>query len=194
MSPNRTLSKQFVAAKETITLASGNYFSHQLGATLTAIAEGINNEGMKALIKNIKVYLVAKCTTEDEFFFIQPLVVQTAGTFTDTDDQTIQDSISEQLDPCIDDEFGYQKIGNLRRAKLLKSGTAADVSSRYKIESQFDIPRNVVNLLNKEQSTERLQNLILGITGGCINTTATIEVITLYDISYSIMKKGITIR
>lgn len=183
--------KVFFASLETVTLSSDKNFSHQLGASLTATAEGLVSDGQKPIIKNWKVTMRAQSGAED-FFSLNPMIVQTNGTFTDTDDQAVTTQAG-LLDGAINDEFGFQKVGSSRVSKV-KTPLDAGATPHTYVETQFDLPRNVINLLNKEVSTERLQSLLLGVTGCCINTAASITIAIHHEISFMVKAKGITIR
>jgi hypothetical protein len=126
---------------------------------------------------------------------IQPIIVQTAGTFTDTVALGPLYSNAAILDACIDDVFGYNRI--TQRALVGKRmppdvGHAAPAYI-FAAETTIDLPAHVRELLNKETETERLQTLYLGLTGQGVNGD-TLNVYCVIDILYTEQKKSIVIR
>jgi hypothetical protein len=61
------------------------------------------------------------------------------------------------------------------------------------IETQFEIPRNIINILNKEVSTTRDQIMSLALVGAA-SENVSIAVVMVEEITFSTKAKGITIR
>jgi hypothetical protein len=60
------------------------------------------------------------------------------------------------------------------------------------IETTITLPAKVLNILNKESESERLQDLYLGYVG--IGDTLTLIVKTVYAIEYTEVRQKIVIR
>lgn len=151
-------------------------------------------EGKKCNIKYIRYTIrMSHADTSIPYIGMLPVIVQTAGTFADTVNLTAR-TVAELLDAAIDDEFGFQKIGNMRISKVINT-TINDASQEYlqKLETQFDVPQNVIQLLNKELSTEKLQSLYLGLVGIC-TSEVTFNLNVFFEVGYTLEAKGITIR
>jgi hypothetical protein len=141
----------------------------------------------------MNVRLVSTATTGKTPFMVCPVVVQTAGTFTDTVDLT-GDDIAADLSSAINDEFGFQFIGNPKTSTIRIITDDGGIEYHHVMELNFDIPSNVLALLNKEQNTERLQSLLIGLVGRYISASEAITVDCMYYIDFIIKSKGITIR
>ena len=176
------------SSSDTIAMGTADRkFSESLFDLQADVLEAISSDGVKPHVSSMEVILrLEEQVAGSKKFAIQPVVVQSAGTFTDTVDQNVS-TIDEALDAAIDDEFGYQKIGSIRNSKI------HPFSGLDQIETKVQIPRNLINLLNKEVSTERLQSLILGIVGHA-EITGTIVCTWIGVVNYIETRKGITIR
>jgi hypothetical protein len=150
---------------------------------LSTIIEGLTTDGQSVKISRIHVAIRAGCT---EVFSLQPVVVQTAGTVTDTVDQTTG-NLDALLASAINDVFGSQVIGNWITSKA-KPGSYDEM-----VEIDFDIPSNVLGILNKETETERLQNLILALVGYGRSVQVT-AIDVAYTIYYVLVRKSIILR
>jgi hypothetical protein len=88
-----------------------------------------------------------------------------------------------------DDVFGYDIIVPFRMArKSHYTGSAA-----YSLETTFQLPRKILDILNKETETERLQELYLAIVGFGTNT-ATVAFVTGMFIEYTEQRKIVVLR
>jgi hypothetical protein len=182
--------KVFLFTRKTI-IPGGNLGFIENLVDLSSHMETLASEdAQKVIIKDITIWLRTHNLT-NVCYFIVPMIVQTAGTFTDTVD--IADRIiSTILAAAVDDECGYQLLGTPRVAKPIFGNGAAAVPS-WIIDTRIVIPKNIINLLNKQVSTERLQELLVGYYGAAI-TNNEIYVDGVMEISYLISDKGITIR
>jgi hypothetical protein len=160
---------------------------------LSALMETLVSNGRKPVVSNILIKLQMHqdlSLTSGGIFSTLPIIVQTAGTLTSYANLATY-TISQKLDSSTNDEFGFQRIGNHRVSKFVPSSTSGNRTNV--LQTQFEIPRNIVNLLNKEVSTERLQTLYLGLTGQTSNG-ATIYYNGIIEVTYIEAAKGITIR
>jgi hypothetical protein len=163
---------------------------------MSTIAEALVSDGEKPRISSMRIFVrLYKAATADPngLIALQPLVVQTNGTFTDTENQAVH-TIAELLDAAIDDEFGFQKLGDLRVSKIKNTTDDGGNEGHEVLNFQIDIPGNIIGLLNKEVSTERLQNLSFGLAGKTAINAGTIGYNIWYRVIYIKQAKGITIR
>jgi hypothetical protein len=157
--------------------------------SLHAAVEGIRSgDGIHIKVKTFTINIHIYQTVSLDPMIIYPVVVQTAGIFSDSSaiDAEVVDEI---LDPQIDDVFGYQ-ILQRRITKRVRNGTAVQQG----LEIRLQLPTNIVQLLNKETETERLQNLYFGIIGYRYDPTDTATIQVSYEIDYIEERKSITIR
>jgi hypothetical protein len=159
--------------------------------SLLSKAESLVGDGEKPRITSwiITIRMILDEAVLD-IFTCQPVAVQTAGTFTDTVNLTPGD-IDSLLDSSVDDEFGFQTLGDMRVSKF-----GCNDGNYTRIETRVVLPKNILNLINKEVSTERLQDLLFGLVGFQASDPAsallTIKIVN--EIHYSVLRKGITIR
>jgi hypothetical protein len=149
-------------------------------------------DGEMAQIENYKVSM--RVTSNVLAFAIKPFIIQTAGTFTS------QSNLSERrvhtmLDGSIDDEFGYQPTAAARMsvAMPIDQGHVAPSLRISGAEFEFTLPKRVIQLLNKETQTERMQTLYLGVIGIGPNGYS-IVIRNFIEIRYIIVAKGLVIR
>jgi len=179
---------------DTITAGAAGSLKGQVTAVknLSTLVEGILAlEGAKPKVQSIQVQLRAY---SEENFTLSPFIVQTAGTITDTVDidAYIQDLT---LDPAIDDVFGFQSLGITRNAKRVPSMDASGASGKeLAIETTILIPGNVLEIINKEAETERLQNLYLVLITRPKSNNQVIEINTLMVTDFVVVRKGIVLR
>lgn len=151
------------------------------------------NEGLKPKISKIRttIRLYQDITGFTNLnFMIQPVIVQTAGTFADTVNLT-ERTISSMLDAAIDDDFGFYKANDLRVSRLGPTNIAGNIACL--IETSFDVPPHIIGLLNKESQTERLQSIYTGYTGIAVSNAAVVGFFAT-EITFTEVRKGITIR
>lgn len=149
-------------------------------------------DGQKA--KALTIILALRAYSESSFT-LMPFVVQTAGTFTDTIALTsgIQDV---NLALCIDDVFGFQNLAvvpKIARRVPSQDGSAAG-GLEYAVECSIQIPGNLLQLLNKEVETERLQLMLFGISGVFKDDAQTIAVAIYASIDFIGIRKSVILR
>jgi hypothetical protein len=105
-------------------------------------------------------------------------------------DQAVR-TIAELIEAGCDDDFGFHKLGSLRTSKLLPTGTLA---TKFGFEFSIDIPQHIVQLLNKEANTERLQDIYLGLAGIGSDNSDSLTHEVFSEITFTTRSKGITIR
>ena len=175
----------------TITGGSNEQFANNV-MSLHAAIEGIRatEDGIKIHVSKIIVTLRLYGDADGNGFFITPVVVQTAGIFSEQDDLA-QTGIDTILNASIDDVFGYQVLRSISPAKRVRCSTAA---IQFGVEIQLELPQNILNLLNKESETERLQNLMMGFVGQRSVAADGIVGESQYIIEYTEQRKALTIR
>ena len=171
--------------QKTLTVGANLGFSESV-SNLSTLLESLGTDGMSPKVNRIKFFARARHESSLDHFMIQPMIVQTAGTFTD-DASTALRIIDEMLASTIDDEFGYQNIGDPRVSKA----PSGDEFQFCNVD--FEIPKNIINLMNKQVNTERLQEILLGLCGNA-TTAGDIIIDYFYVIDYTLVGKGITIR
>jgi hypothetical protein len=98
-------------------------------------------------------------------FTAQPILVQTAGTFTDTVD--INDyNLDAVLDAAVNDVFGYQPLSQPKIGKLVPAGDIA----LYGLYFTIQMPQHLIQIINKSVETERLQEFYIGLIGSASGT------------------------
>lgn len=119
-------------------------------------------------------------------FSIQPVIVQTAGAFVDTIDQNTDD-YSVALEAAIDDVFGYFPLGEEIYSRFAPGGSVQIASK------SITIPSNFLQIINREQGTERLQDLFVGflMKHGAV---AAHQVHTFITVDYREVRKAIILR
>lgn len=185
----------FKITPDTIVPGANLGFGDEL-VDLTDIPENfLGSDTNHPIIKGMKVYTRINSTNETnpKHFSVWPCIVQTAGTFTDTVNSAERE-VASIVNGCVDDEFGLLPCGGNRMSKLKNMSDDSGLNFTTCIETQFDIPRNIINLLNKEVNTERLQKLKLALVGVAESATQTLFVSVHIAITYISRMKGITIR
>lgn len=179
--------------KKTITQTSNQGFVENI-QDLSVITDGlVGDDGQRALVKKLRAHIRVYTTINQNPYTMVPIIVQTAGTFTDTVDLAEGD-ISVMLDSAIDDDFGFLLITEPKCATSKNTPEDGGPFGYYIWEMSFDIPKNILALLNKETQTERLQSLILGIAGMQTSTAGVLIMTTHLVVHYKEIRKGITIR
>jgi hypothetical protein len=189
---NRQQRKVYVhiPANETISLTSDNGFARSVGS-LHDIIEGIRSgDGLHMLCKQILFHVRIDSVLP---YWVLPVVVQTAGTFTDSVNLASH-VIAELLDSAIDDVFGYQRLsptGKVGRRSPVDDGSSEPT---YCVEFTITLPANVLQTLNKETETERLQDLILGLVGFSNSTSQQINAKLYVEVHYIEKQRNIVLR
>ena len=189
MNKNNRTYNDFVVNAITLTTAN-RYFAENL-KDLSALLESIAAlEGAKAQVS--KLFITFRIVSKSNFA-ITPLIVQTAGTFADTVDSELK-IIDKLLDAAIDDVFGYQRLQPMKVArKVPVNDNAVDTEANFALQFSLEIPSNVLQILNKESETERLQNIYLGLIGHA-RTLEPIDCVTYWNIDYKTVSKKIILR
>lgn len=158
------------------------------GVDLSSLLETLaEQDGQKAHIVAINDFIQSKSVTSHA---LSPVTVQTAGNFAATGnlaDRVIQDLLNQ----AIDDEFGFQ-ASNLIISKLAPSSQAAGTDV-YASNRLFKISNLVLNILNKEVSTERLQSIWTGVVGTS-TVNQPIYFIEYIEVIYYLTAKNIVMR
>lgn len=184
----------FKITPDTIVPGANLGFGDEL-VDLTDIPENfLGSDTIHPIIKGMKAFFRISSTNDlAKHFSVWPVIVQTAGTFTDTVNSEERE-VASIVNGCVDDEFGLLPCGGNRMSKLIAMSDDSGLNFTTVIETQFDIPRNIINLLNKEVNTERLQKLKLALVGVGESATQTLYFSGHIAITYISRMKGITIR
>lgn len=187
--------------RKTITMANNPKLSGYVLGNLSTIIDSLSSEGQHALISNMKMNFLL--TSEWEWTeHTGPMgiyfgIMQTAGTVIDSTSSSKAELTT--LDSMTNDVFGFQRISTMKMQEsfYISPKTAlvmSDIQTMYKIKGQVNIPQNVLALLNKENETERLQDLYLiaMVINTIPDTQSMLDVIESID--YSLKRKKITIR
>lgn len=163
---------------------------------MTSLVEDITpNDGEYAHITKMRVYLRLYSLNLTSPYLACPVVVQTAGTFTDTVDQNLNPpTYYMSLDGAISDEFGFQKLQEAKASGIINITDDGGNELHQTMNFILNIPQNVIRLLNKEANTERLQDVYLGLVGIAIASTASFAYNLIIETEYVLKSKGITIR
>jgi hypothetical protein len=145
--------------------ANGGFTELVRNTALQNIIESIRSEDgihmdVKTMTFNLRIY-------SEEPFLVVPVLIQTAGTVTETDDQTAS-VIGELIAATCDDVFGYDRLGPAKSARRVPTADNDD----YGLEISIPLPNYALQILNKETETERLQNLYIAICGKGTNAFA----------------------
>ena len=159
----------------------------------TAIEGILAADGQKAKVASVSFH--QRMYSESVFHYL-PLVVQTVGTITDTVDIAASDILDVNLDACINDVFGFQRLRNVTQvARRVPSEDASGAAGlEYGVQTTVMIPGNIIQLLNKESETERLQNLFFVGYIGCTENNQVISIKTWIEISFTGVRKKIVLR
>jgi hypothetical protein len=186
----RKIKEYLTVAQNQSTTAGTNKGYTQNLVNLHDLIEGIKSgDGIQIRISSIAIDLRIVAANDDYHFIIQPVMVQTAGTWTDTADLS-QRVVGEMLDASIDDVFGFQLIGEAKTARRLFP--VANMIHGFEI--RIMVPTNIVQLLNKETETERLQNVLFGVVGVCLTSSDIVAHYYTARVRYTEERKSITIR
>jgi hypothetical protein len=183
-------------SQATITGGAGAAFSHfveglfNLHTTIEGIASA---DGQKTKVKSIRLTVRAWSRNT---FHTMPVIVQTAGTITDTVDLETYFIQDVNLDQVIDDVFGYQNLfPNIKTSRRVPTtNPTADTGYITASEYSVEIPGNILQILNKETETERLQNLHLVLYGGMHADNQVIILNKRIDIKFINTRKTIILR
>ena len=158
---------------------------------LSAIVDTIGAlNGAKINVKKIRIHL--RIYSEETFIY-QPLVVQTAGAWT-ADVTSANYIVDKILDENIDDVFGYQPLTDTKVSRRVPTDVQTDDTGRITgSEITIELPGSILQILNKEAETERLQNLLFGVVGRT-NVVQTIKLRLFVAYEYTIVRKKLILR
>jgi hypothetical protein len=123
------------------------------------------------------------------FFTAQAVLVQTAGTLSDTTDIADGSPIDTALDQACDDVLGYTKLGKLAVPRF----APVNGTTQLEIVRSVPFPQGIIQLLNKELETERLQDLYLALVFfGCTNAAHYVSMDI--EVDYTTVRKTISLR
>jgi hypothetical protein len=123
-----------------------------------------------------------------------PVLVQTAGTFSDTVD-IANSAIDEILDQAINDKYGSVKIGTWKFSKQSPGDNpTSDASLMQEIAYDFDLPPIALQILQREQNAESLQLLKFGVVANARVANKTIQIIGGVVVDYTVHTKGLVLR
>jgi hypothetical protein len=157
-------------------------------STLEALG---GTDGKSPYVKSITFHVRAYSGSGDSTFILIPVVVQTAGTFVDTANLTAR-QIHELLNSACDDVLGYQVLGVPHVARKVPD----DAINAYHWGCEFAvrIPGNLLNVLNKELETERLQDLYFALVGVPNSGANDLYIETWYTFEYIERRKTVQLR
>lgn len=178
---------------DTVTCATAPGFFELFEGLTDKIETDLISEGRAVKISRWRYFLRLVFTTDNEPGIVQPVIVQTAGNLADTVNLSSH-SVVDIVDAACDDEFGIQMIAEPKVATLKNVSIDSGIKRYYILEMQFDVPQNIIQLLNKEQQSELTQKLYIGLAGLFSANVATLTLEGFEFIDYIIMQKGITIR
>lgn len=159
-------------------------------ADLSSLADGMLSDS-RPLIKDWKIHYQINSDNGPSPKALLFLVVQTAGNITSAVQIALNNYLVTILGNQIDDVFGFQVI-----RQLSFTAPFPESADRRQIR-QFTItlPQNILNLINKEVETERLQDLHLVCVGwywGAVTDDLTMY--KIHEIDYIEKARSITIR
>jgi hypothetical protein len=160
------------------------------------LVEGISSaDGLKTQVQSVR--FTFRMYSESNFSIL-PIVLQTAGNFTDTVDIDITTYIStdRQIDQAVDDVFGFYPLSQFFKTsrRVPTSDASAATGKEHSLQFSVDIPRHLIVQLNKETETERLQNLFLGFLGLAYSNDQVIIFTTIMETRYVLIRKNIILR
>jgi hypothetical protein len=162
-------------------------YTHNLHALIEAIRSGDGFQPKVAYIRfHLRIY-----SSDNDLFAFQPVIVQTAGTISDTANVAVT-NISAMLDSAIDDVFGHQKIGPMKIGRRIPGNSSAN--NFVGIEVTLEVPANVLEILNREAESERLQNLSFVLVGATQNNDTLLSFDGFVEIAYVEVRKKIILR
>lgn len=180
---------------DVITFGAGGaamFFVRKINDLYTIIESIISGDGQKLKISKILSHVRAKSA---DIFGIGAAIVQTAGTISDTVDIASPSILDSLLDGVIDDVYGYQIVTPFGVSRSVPGDDpTANTTQHQAREFSVRIPGNIIQLLNKELETERLQNLYLVFYGTSTVNNQVVNIQTVNEIDFTGIRKTITIR
>jgi hypothetical protein len=132
--------------------------------SMTNTLENLSSDGQQVKLKNLSYHVCihgpfGAVTAIPPSFVIQPVVVQSSSGSVADAVSIAEGNIATIINNGVSDEFGFQKLGNLRTSKPKTGGAGGGSDVFHYIKTIFRIPGNIIALLNKQINTERLQDL-----------------------------------
>jgi hypothetical protein len=159
---------------------------------LHSLAETIGGtDGKTIYVHAIELHIRVYSGDGDSTFVITPVVVQTAGNLVDTANLAAR-SVHELLNGACDDVLGYQVLGPSSVARKIPD----DATNAYHwgVEITRQVPGNLLQILNKEVETERLQSLHVGLVGVPQTGTSNLLVEYFLLLHYTERRKKVQLR
>jgi hypothetical protein len=172
---------------------AGEAFVEKLN-NLYDVLEGILAlDGAKPRVSMIRLTVQAK---SESFFALLPVIIQTAGTITDTVDIDVDQIEDKSINPCIDDVFGYKNLSNFFKTSRRAPSEDSTAATGLEYVCQFStmIPGNFIQILNKETETERLQDLYQVLYGFCSENNQAVYIKETTEVLFTTVTRNITIR
>lgn len=148
--------------QDTITYTAADRKGVTMICNLQTVLEQYRSDGQNLILKEVKwTFQAAVPDAGIPFIGILPMVVQTAGNITDLVDAT-GDEVNSLLAAQIDDVFGSAKLSGWQWSRV-KAAVFDDPDVIYIAElvGTVSLPQQALQILSKEVSSERLQNLFL---------------------------------
>lgn len=185
--PRQQVKTAILTTTDTATFTAGDRMGSDSIVDLHTNLEALRAEdGGQVKVLSIRTTYTCYGDAAGDSFAILPIVVQTAGTWTDNVDVNTR-RVSEVLADAIDDVFGYQSLApNCAAGRYLASGVfVARIST--------PVPQNILQILNRELESEKLQSLYTGLVIASHDVTVvTIKAVT--EIKYIETRKQIIMR
>jgi len=163
-------------------------FTTDLSSVVDGLADDVYAE--KARISKCKIHAQFNGTTP---FIGTVYLLQTAGTFT-AGAYTSTYKIESVLADAVDDEVGLLPLFQPKASHYVMTYDNGGPVQWHQLSFVGNLPKKVINLLNKETQTEREQELLFG---AVVQTELSGEYVTLtmfLEIEYANVSKTITIR
>lgn len=160
---------------------------------LSNVLESLCGDGEQAKLKRVLVcadineaHSGIGVNLQGAFYILQT----TDGAFTHSfnEDDFIVDDL---FDSTVSDEFAIQRLTDFKTAVFTGGWTSTYF---YQARWRFELPQRILRLLEKEQNTEKLQNLYLMFVGYSHATHSDIGLMTNIQWDYTIASKPLTIR
>jgi hypothetical protein len=164
-----------------------NLFESSMQASVASLAS-VDGNKIKISSYRIRIQLFGEGLAP---FSCQPFIVQTAGNFTDQVNLA-ERKASDLLAHAVDDVFGYDLLGNTRFSKVMPSGAGTVAATLFGVETTITLPAKILQILNKESESERLQDLYMGILG--VSANGTLNTRVYQEIQFIEERQKIVIR
>lgn len=181
--------KHYVVTVSDTTVGGAQLGFVELSVILHSAIEGIRSveDGIQIQVSNF--FLTLRLYADNEFM-IFPVVVQSSAGLTDTGNLSNR-TVSSLINDSINDVFGYHVLGSkFIVSKRMRGSTAA---IQQGIEVTIPLPPKILQILNKETESERLQELYFGFVGVNLSDQ-TIDYNCYEEIVYTERRKQLTVR